>query len=121
MKESAAREGILRFFPEPPSYAAEDLGVLLRLGGRNYFLEAARVVEITGRLAVSRLPGNRARGVSFWRGRAHEVVGNSAEAARGFVLVRGGHGDFFIASEVSPLAVSRRELSEKFEDYPEEG
>ena len=120
MKESAAREGILRFFPEPPSHSTEDLGVVFRLGGRDYFLDASRVVEITGALPVSRIPGAQGRGVSFWRGKAHEVRATAFEGAAGFVLVRGGHGDFFVASEVRPLAAFRRDLPADCENYPEE-
>ena len=120
MKVSTARDAILQFFSEPPEYATRDLGVLLLFGGKEYFLEAARIVEITGPLPVSRLPGRRGRGVSFWRGKAHEVLGEAFDAARGFVLARGPHGDFFIASEIPPRGVSRRSLDAGVESFPED-
>lgn len=120
MKFTTARDAILQFFPEPPEYATRDLGVLLRFGGKDYFLEAARIVEITGPLPVSRLPGRRGRGVSFWRGMAHEVLGEAFEAARGFILVRGAHGDSFIASEIAPRGVTRRSLDASIESFPED-
>lgn len=120
MKDSVAREAILRYFPDPPTYSAEDLGVLLRLSGRDYFVEVARVLEITASLPVSRLPGLRGRGISFWRGSAHEVRGESFEEARGFVLIKRARGDFFIASETDPVAISRKEMAVEAENYPEE-
>ncbi len=120
MKSSTAREAILRFFAEPPEYATEDLGILVRVRGRDYFLEAARIVEITGTLAVSRLPGTRGRGVSFWRGKAPEVIGEAFESAGGFVLVRGGHGNYFLASDTPPRGAARRDLDRDLESYPEE-
>ncbi len=120
MKSSTAREAILRFFAEPPEHASEDLGVLVRVRGLDYFLEADRSAEITGALPVSRLPGSRGRGVSFWRGKAHEVIGEAFETAQGFVLVRGAHGQFFIASESAPRGAARKELDASIQSYPEE-
>ena len=102
---SAAREAILKFFREPPRLTAEDLGILFETGGKEFFLDASDVVEITPPLPVSALPGSP-HGVAFWRGRAVEVRG-VPERAHHLLLVRGRPQDFFVVSENRPAAVSR--------------
>ena len=102
---SAAREAILRYFREPPRLTVEDLGILFRTGGEEFFLEAADVVEITPPLPMSSLPASP-HGVAFWRGRAVEVRGEPSRA-RHLILVRGRPQDFFVVAEGRPSAVSR--------------
>jgi hypothetical protein len=105
---SAAREAILKFFREPPRLTAADLGILFETGGKEFFLDAADVVEITPPLPVSALPGSP-HGVAFWRGRAVEVRG-APERAHHLLLVRGRPQDFFVVSENRPAAVSRADV-----------
>jgi len=105
---SAAREAILRYFREPPRLTVEDLGILFRTGGEEFFLEAAEVVEIAPPLPISSLPASP-HGVAFWRGRAVEVRGSSAPA-RHLILVRGRPQDFFVVAEDRPSAVSRADV-----------
>jgi hypothetical protein len=119
-QESPAREGILLFFPEVLPAAPDDLGVLFRSAGRYYFVDAERVAEVAPVLPVSQLPGSRGRGVAFWRGRAHEVIGEGGSAAKGFVLLRRFPADCFVVSETLPATISRRSLSPEVTDFPEE-
>jgi hypothetical protein len=107
---SAAREAILRYFREPPRLTVEDLGILFRAGGEEFFLGAVDVVEITPPLPISSLPGSP-HGVAFWRGRAVEVRGVPSRA-RQLILVRGRPQDFFVVAEDRPSAVSRADVPE---------
>ncbi len=101
-----ARRAIEQYFREPPPAAPDDLGLLVRHAGREIFLPASAVVEITPPLPFSALPGAPGIGVSFWRGRALEVRG-LGRPARSFVLVRGKQTEFFLASETLPTAISQ--------------
>ena len=113
---SAAREAILRYFREPPPLTAEDLGIVFVSGGKDFFLDASEIVEITPALPVSELPATP-HGVAFWRGRAIEVRG-TASRAHHLLLLRGDPKDFFVVAESRPRAVSRAEAPE-IPDYRE--
>ena len=84
--ESPARRAIARYFPEPPALTPEDLGLMFRHAGRNVFLPAEAVVEITPAVLFSRFPGAPDLGIALWRGRALEVRGIESPA-ESFVLV----------------------------------
>jgi hypothetical protein len=116
---SAARDAIVRFFPEPPDYSTHELGILFRFQGRRLFVDAHRVVEITPPVPTSPLPGEAGRGVAFWRGGAHEVRTGTAPAVA-FLLLKTEGREFFVASEENPRAVRRKELPAGVEDLPEE-
>ena len=105
---SAAREAILRYFREPPPLTPEDLGIVFAAGGREFFLDASEIVEITPALPVSSLPRSP-HGVAFWRGRAIEVRG-AASRAHNLLLLRGDPQDFFVVAEARPRAVSRADV-----------
>ena len=107
---SAAREAILRYFREPPPLTPEDLGIVFESEGREFFLDASEIVEITPPLSVSALPAT-GHGVAFWRGRAIEVRG-AASHAWNLLLLRGDPKDFFVAAEARPRAVSRADARE---------
>jgi hypothetical protein len=118
---SPAREAIPRFFAEPPPISPPDLGIEIRFRGRPYFLEAGRVVEIIAAPPVSRLPAaGRARGVAFWRGRAHLVVGEATEATLYLVLIRRAESSLFCAVQDTPRLVSRAGKSPAAENFPED-
>ncbi len=105
-RDSPARRAIGRYFREPPPLTPDDLGIVFRLDGRDVFLPARSVVEITPALPFSKLPGTAGVGVAFWRGRALEVRG-MGPSAESFVLVRGEEKDFFLISETRPTAISQ--------------
>lgn len=104
---TSAAEAILRYFREPSRRTPEDLGIVFRSEGNDYFAGAADVLEITPALPVSPLPGSP-HGVAFWRGKAYEVRGAAAGAVN-FILVAGDAAPFFAVSESRPRAVSRAE------------
>lgn len=83
-----------------------DLGLTFRHAGKEVFLPADSVVEITPSLSYSAVPGASGIGISFWRGRAIEVRGIGS-VAESFVLVRGSDREFFLTSEDRPVAISR--------------
>jgi hypothetical protein len=117
-RDSPARRAIERYFPEAPLLTPDDLGLVLRHGGRDVFLPAPQVVEIAPVLPYSLLPSAPGVGISFWRGRALEVRGIGG-ASVSFVLVRGKQRDYFLVSETFPTAVSRA-LAANVEPYAEE-
>lgn len=117
-RDFPARRAIEKYFREPPPSAPDDLGLVLRHAGREIFLPASAVVEITPALGYSTLPGSPNLGVAFWRGRALEVRG-LGPTANTFVLVRDGSREFFLVAETVPAAVSRA-LAGDVELYSEE-
>jgi hypothetical protein len=117
-KAFPARRAIAKYFREPPPAAPDDLGLVLRYAGRDIFLPASIVVEITPALASSSLPGAPGLGVAFWRGRALEVRG-LGPVARSFVLIRGRQAEFFLVAETLPAAISQA-LAGNVELYAEE-
>ena len=118
MSGQVAARALLEFFGAPPPPSPPDLGVLFRHAGRNYFLPAARVVEVCRARAVSRLPGS-SRGVAIVRGRAIEVVTTNREAAA-LVLARFREREVLLACDESPRAVSRSAIPAAVAEYPEE-
>lgn len=118
MTARVAGRALLEFFGAPPPPSPPDLGVLFRHGGRNFFLPAARVVEVCRARAVSRLPGSNL-GVAIVRGRAIEVV-MTGRTASAFVLARFRQREVLLACDEPPRAVSRSAIPAAVAEYSEE-
>jgi len=109
-----------RFFEEPPSLAPADLGLVVRLRGKETFIPAESVREVTPRLSVATLPETGGRSVAFWRGRVYLVAESGEDTAKFFVLVSRGGRDFFIATEQAPRAVGRSRAGAEIAELPED-